>query len=64
MQSRKNSKVAWISLFAVISFLLGNYGLYDVIGLTNESFQTLLNLIFATLTAFGVWNNPTNKTGF
>ena len=64
MQNRLNSKVAWIALFAVISFLLGNYGLYDAIGLTSEAFQTLLNLIFATLTAFGVWNNPTEKTKF
>lgn len=63
-QSRIKSKAAWLAIAAIISFMLGNYGLYDAIGFTAESFQTLLNLIFVALAAFGVWNNPTDKEQF
>jgi len=63
-QSRLKSKAAWVAIAAIISFVLGNYGLYDALGLTAESFQTLLNLIFMALAAFGVWNNPTEKEKF
>ena len=63
-QNRFRSKVAWVSVAAVIGFLLGNYGLYDAIGLTNESYQLLVDLVLAALGAFGVWNNPTNQSDF
>jgi len=59
MQNRLKSKVAWLAVASLIGFILGNYGLYDAIGLTNETFQQLINLLFACLTAFGVFNNPT-----
>ena len=63
-QSRFKSKAAWIAIAAVVGFILGNYGLYDAIGLTNESYQLLVDLILAAIGAFGIWNDPTNKTGF
>ena len=63
-QSRWTSKAAWITVAALLGFLLGNYGLYNAIGLTNETYQTLVNLILAALSAFGIFNDPTNKTGF
>jgi uncharacterized membrane protein len=63
-QSRWKSKAAWVAVFALLGFFLGNYGLYDAIGLTNESYQMLVNLIFAVISAFGFFNDPTNKTGF
>lgn len=63
-QSRFKSKVAWLAVASLIGFLLGNYGLYDTVGLTNESYQQLVNLVFACLAAFGVFNNPTTNNEF
>jgi uncharacterized membrane protein len=59
-QNRLRSKPAWIAIAALIGFILGNYGLYDTIGLTDESYKVLVDLILAVAAAVGVWNNPTD----
>lgn len=64
MQSRLKSKAAWLAVASLLGFILGNYGLYDKIGLTNETYQTLVNLIFTVLAAFGIFNNPTDSEKF
>lgn len=64
MQSRWRSKGAWLSTTALTLFLLKNYGLLTVLGLTAESYNELTTLIFTALAAFGFWNNPENKDGF
>jgi len=64
MQNRFKSKVAWLAVASVIGFVLGNYGLYEAIGLTDQTYQTLVDLVFAALAAFGVFNNPQNPNGF
>ena len=63
-QSRFKSPVVWASFFALVAFFLGNYGLYEVIGMTSETFQQFVNLLLAALMAFGFLNTPENKTGF
>ena len=63
-QSRWRSKTAWVAVFAILGFVLGNWGLFDKIGLTNESWQQLVELVLASLAAFGVFNNPTSKETF
>lgn len=64
MQNRLRSKAAWAGVLALVGFILGNWGLYDKIGLTSESWQTLANLVLAAVGGFAVWNDPTNPTGF
>lgn len=63
-QSRWRSKAAWVAVAAIIGFVLGNWGLFDKIGLTDESWQQLVELVLAGLAAFGVFNDPTSKTTF
>lgn len=63
-QNRLKSKAAWVAIFALLGFVLGNWGLFDAIGLTNETWETLVELILAALAAFGVFNNPTDAEGF
>lgn len=63
-QSRWRSKGAWVSVAALVMFLLKNYGLFQMLGLTDQSFSSLVDLVFAMLMAFGFFNNPTNKDGF
>jgi uncharacterized membrane protein len=64
MQNRLRSKAAWAAIAALLGFILGNYGLYDAIGLTDKSYQALVDLIFAALAAFGIFNNPTDSENF
>lgn len=60
-QNRLKSKTLWLSIAALIAFILGNYGLYDVVGLNEESYQELVSLLLAVAIAFGIINNPTEK---
>lgn len=63
-QKKWQSKYFWLAIASLISFVLGNYGLYDAIGMTNESFQKFLDLIFVALTALGIWNDSGNALEF
>ena len=62
-QNRFKSKVFWAGIVSIIILVGGNYGLWDVIGMTSETFQTLANLVFAALGTIGVLNNPTDPNG-
>ena len=62
-QNRFKSKVFWTGIVSIILLIGGNYGLWDVIGMTSETFQTLANLVFGVLGAIGVLNNPTDSNG-
>ena len=64
MQNRIRSKAAWVAIFALLGFVLGNWGLFDAIGLTDETWEKFVELMLAALAAFGVFNNPTNSEGF
>ncbi len=64
MRNRWKSPVVWASIAAVILFILKTYNLLAPIGLTEDSFKELTTLIFAALTAFGIFNNPTDKDRF
>lgn len=64
MQNRLKSKAAWVAIFALLGFVLGNWGLFNVIGLTNETWQQLVELVLAALAAFGIFNNPTESDHF
>lgn len=55
MQSRWKSKMAWMSLASLIVFLIKTY--FDV---EIDEVDRAINMIFATLTAFGIFNNPTD----
>ena len=64
IQSRWRSKAAWASVAALVLFILKTYGLFDVFGLSENSFKELTALVFAVALAFGVFNNPTSKDRF
>ncbi|GAB6157844.1 hypothetical protein JCM39194_10440 [Desulfotomaculum varum] len=63
-QSRWRSPVAWSALAALVLFILKTYGLLAPIGLTEDSFKELTTLLFAALTSFGIFNNPTSRDSF
>ena len=63
-QARWKSKAAWMAVLALVGFILGNWGFYEKIGMTDEAFQQMCDLLLAALAAFGIFNNPTDKSGF
>ena len=63
-QSRFRSKAAWASLLSLVGLCLANFGSYERLGITSEVWQTLTTALLATLTAFGVLNNPTDGENF
>ncbi len=63
-QKRWRSKPAWAALFGLVGLLFSIYGLYDILGITSETWQALVNALLAALVAFGVLNNPTDPDHF
>lgn len=63
-QSRWKSSVVWTTIVSLIVILIGNYGLWEYIGMDSEVFQKVANLILSILVMVGILNNPTNKEGF
>lgn len=63
-QSRWRSPVAWSAFVALVLFILKTYGLLAPIGLTEDSFKELAMLVFAVLSAFAIFNDPTSKDSF
>lgn len=62
-QSRFQSWVMWSGIAGALWLIFSALGLPQKIGLTNESYVTIVNAIGSILTLLGVVNNPTNKTG-
>lgn len=58
-QERWRSKVAWASLFSLIVLVLKQF--FDV---EVDRADELIDLLLLVFTGFGVFNNPTNKTGY
>jgi uncharacterized membrane protein len=58
-QSRLRSKAAWVSL---VSFILLVLKLVFKIEIPYA--DVLVNALFAVLTAFGIWNNPTDSNNY
>jgi len=63
MEKLKNYGL-WVSVFSLIGLILANYGLYDAIGLTSESYQSIVNGVLGLLVAAGIISNPASGTGY
>ena len=63
-QNRWKSKIVWTTLIALIVLLGGNYGLWNAIGMTSETFQTAANLVLSILITLGIINNPTDSENY
>ncbi|MBW9155938.1 holin [Clostridium sp. FP2] len=63
-KSRFKNVGLWVSIFAFIGLILGNYGLYSVIGLTAVSYKMLVDAFLGILTISGILSNPNSGTGY
>lgn len=57
VQNRMKSWALWVSVAALIGFVVKTYFGYEI-----PQFDTLVNLILIVLSGFGIINNPTEKT--
>lgn len=64
MQKRWKSPVVWTSVAALVLLLLKNYGLLGTIGITEDVFNQIVNLLLTILIGFGILNNPTDRDNF
>lgn len=64
MQSRWRSRAAWASLLGLLGLIFSHYGLYESLGITGDTWQTITNALLGALVAFGVLNNPTDSEHF
>lgn len=63
-QNRFKSVVLWTAVLAQVMSIAGLVGLWDLIGLSSDTFQGIMTAALQILVIFGVLNNPTNKIGF
>lgn len=54
----------WVSVASLLTLLMGNYGLYEIIGMNSETFQQVIDIILVILVGAGVISNPTSGKGF
>lgn len=59
-QSRLRSRVLWAAVAALLVLLMGNYGLYQYIGMTEEVFKTVIDMVLGILVLLGIINNPSD----
>lgn len=59
MQNRLQSKVLWISIFALIYFVLKNWFNIEI-----PQWDKFVELLLSVLVGLGILNNPTNSEKF
>ena len=63
-QNRFKSWATWVAVAGAVWMLLSALGVPEKIGITADTWNTVLNAIGAILVGFGILNNPTDKTNF
>jgi uncharacterized membrane protein len=58
-QNRFKSWALWLSVAALISFVVKTYFGFEI-----PQFDTLVNMVLVVLAGFGIINNPTDKKNF
>lgn len=61
-QNRFKSWALWVSVAGALWVILSAFGIPEKIGVTSETFNTLLDAVGSILIAFGIVNNPTSKS--
>jgi uncharacterized membrane protein len=64
VQNRLKSKTAWLAAIALVLLIGNTFSLWQKIGITGEAAQDILNGVMTAVAAFGIFNDPTNKSGY
>lgn len=63
-QIRWHSKAAWITVGALALLVGDTFGLWSKLGITSDAARGLIDGALAVAAAFGIFNDPTNASGF
>ncbi|MBR2724620.1 MAG: holin [Ruminococcus sp.] len=63
-QSRWKSWALWVSVLGLVGLILQTTGVFEMIGLDGEEWDSIVTSLGTILTAFGILNNPTAKDSF
>lgn len=61
-QNRFKSWALWVSVAGAVWTILRLFGITEQLGITDETFKTILDSVGVILVGFGIVNNPTDKT--
>lgn len=64
IKERLKSWAVWLSVLGAVGVILNATGVFEMIGLDSAEFEIIVNSIGSILIAFGILNNPTDKTAF
>ena len=63
-QNRFKSKALWASIIGLIVTVFSVFNVWQKIGIDSEAFSAIVAAVGSVLSAFGIFNDPTNKEGF
>lgn len=64
IKERLKSWAVWVSVLGALGVILNAFGVFEKIGITSATFDVIVNAVGTILIAFGILNNPTDKTCF
>lgn len=64
LKERLKSWAVWVSVLGALGVIFNAFGLFELMGIDSKTFEMVVNAVGTILIAFGILNNPTDKTGF
>jgi uncharacterized membrane protein len=62
--ARLKSPVFWVGMISLFYIIAGNYGLYEIMGISEENVRMIIDIIMGLFGGFAVANNPTDSEHF
>ena len=64
LRERLKSPAVWAAVFGALAVILNAFGVFDKLGIDSAEFDAIVNSVGSVLIAFGILNNPTDRTNF
>lgn len=64
VQNRWKSPVVWVGIGGLILLILNSFNLLPRLGLTEQTFNAIVESIISVLILIGILNNPTDSKYF